>query len=136
MAAPLKRWKRRMRLAGWTIIALFFATVAALALKLSYDVATYVDEPELMEPGQSFATADYIISEVLFTAADVKFYAYRWGSEQPFRIVVLRPARTASRNVSPARRSTAGSSRRRRCITARRWNTRLPRSRRIGRCSS
>ena len=91
MAAPLKRWQRHMRLAGWSIIGLFAAGVAALALKLSYDIVTYVDEPELMGPGQSFATADYIISEVLFTAADVKFYAYRWSSEQPFRIVVLRP---------------------------------------------
>jgi hypothetical protein len=91
MAAPLKRWQRRMRLAGWTIIALFVASVAAFSAKLSYDIATYVDEPELMEPGQSFATADYIISEVLFSAADLKFYAYRFGAEQPFRIVVLRP---------------------------------------------
>ncbi|MDF2764361.1 MAG: hypothetical protein K0S81_1355 [Rhodospirillales bacterium] len=91
MAAPLKPWQRRMRLAGWTIIALFGAGVAGLALKLSYDVATYVDEPELMEPGQSYGVADYIISEVLFTAADLKFYAYRFGPEQPFRIVVLRP---------------------------------------------
>jgi hypothetical protein len=44
-----------------------------------------------MEPGQSFATADYIVSEVLFSAADLKFYAYRFGPEQRFRIVVLRP---------------------------------------------
>jgi hypothetical protein len=91
MAAPLRPWQRRMRLAGWSILALFVASVAALALKLSYDIVTYVDEPELMEPGQSFATADYIVSEVLFSAADLKFYAYRFGPEQRFRIVVLRP---------------------------------------------
>jgi hypothetical protein len=91
MAAPLKPWQRRMRLAGWAIIALFAAGVAAFALKLRHDIVTYVDEPELLPAGVSFSTADYIISEVLFTAEDIKFYAYRWGPEERFRIVVLRP---------------------------------------------
>jgi hypothetical protein len=91
MAAPLKPWQRRMRLAGWSIIALFAAGVAAFALKLRHDIVTYVDEPELLPAGVSFSTADYIISEVLFTAEDIKVYAYRWGPEERFRIVVLRP---------------------------------------------
>ena len=48
MDMPLKHWQRRMRLAGWTIITLFVASVAAFSAKLSYDIATYVDEPELI----------------------------------------------------------------------------------------
>ena len=91
MAAPLKPWQRRMRLAGWTIIGLFAASVVGLVLTLRHKMMTYVDEPELMAPGHSFGVADYIVSEVLFSAADLKFYAYRFGPEQRFRIVVLRP---------------------------------------------
>jgi hypothetical protein len=91
MAAPLKPWQRRMRLAGWAIIALFAASVAAFVANLRHEVVTYVEEPELLEPGESYAVADFIVSEVLFSASDVKFFAYRWGSEETFRIVVLRP---------------------------------------------
>lgn len=93
MATPLKPWQRRMRLAGWTIIGLFAANVVGLVLTLRHQMMTYVDEPELLEPGQSYAVAEFIVSEVLFSAADIKFYAYRWSPEQPFRMVVLRPGK-------------------------------------------
>ncbi len=45
------------------------------------------------EPGLAFSIHDALITDILFSAADIKVYAYRWGAEHDFQILVQRPGR-------------------------------------------
>ena len=80
-----------MRLAGWTILLLLVLGLAAYLVKLRNDTLANVLEERPLEPGLSYAIGDKHVTEIIFSAADLKLYAFRWGPEHPFRIVVMRP---------------------------------------------
>ena len=52
------------------------------------------DDPNLyppLDPGFFYEIDPDIVREIVFSSADLKLFAYRWGPDENFHIVVLRP---------------------------------------------
>ena len=89
-------WLRRvLGVTGWAAFGLLFWALAAPWFEEGWDPRTYDWNAnfEPAEPGEAFSVYDGLITEILFSARDIKFYAYRWGPGHEFHILVQRPGR-------------------------------------------
>jgi hypothetical protein len=89
-------WLRRfMGVTGWAAFGLLFWAFAAPWFEEGWDPKTYDWKADWTpaEPGEAFSVYDGLVTEILFSARDIKLYAYRWGREHEFHILVQRPGR-------------------------------------------
>ncbi|MCI0429891.1 MAG: hypothetical protein L0210_05040, partial [Rhodospirillales bacterium] len=75
----------------WLGGAALLGVVLAGALTFGWRHSFTEDEP--LEPGLFYEINPDIVTEVVFSAADYKLYAYRWSVDDNFHIAVLRPGR-------------------------------------------
>jgi len=74
---------------GWAALLLL-----ALGGALAIDWSSYFADDEPLEPGQFYGINPDLVTGVVFSASDLKLFAYRWKLEGNFRIVVVRPGRS------------------------------------------
>ena len=89
-------WLRRvLGVTGWAAFGLLFWAFAAPWFEEGWDPKTHDWQADWTpaEPGIASSVYDGLITEILFSAADLKFYAYRWGPGHQFHILVQRPGR-------------------------------------------
>ena len=89
-------WLRRvLGVTGWVAFGLLFWAFAAPLFEEGWDPKSYDWDAnfEPAEPGEAFSVDDGLVTEILFSARDIKFYAYRWGPGHEFHILVQRPGR-------------------------------------------
>ncbi|MDF2764364.1 MAG: hypothetical protein K0S81_1358 [Rhodospirillales bacterium] len=84
-----------MGVTGWAAFGLLFWAFAAPWFEEGWDPKTYDWKADWTpaEPGEAFSVYDGLVTEILFSARDIKLYAYRWGREHEFHILVQRPGR-------------------------------------------
>ena len=89
-------WLRRvLGVTGWAAFGLLYWAFAAPWFEEGWDPKTYdwTSDWTPAEPGEAFSVYDGLVTEILFSARDIKFYAYRWGPGHEFHILVQRPGR-------------------------------------------
>jgi hypothetical protein len=89
-------WLRRfLGVTGWAAFGLLYWAFAAPWFEEGWNPRTYDWNANLepAEPGEAFSVYDGLVTEILFSARDIKFYAYRWGPGDEFQILVQRPGR-------------------------------------------
>lgn len=78
---------RSVRWIGWALLAILILGYASTWIDWSHLFA----EEEPLEPGPFYSMNPALVTGVVFSAADYKLYAYRWGPDDKFNIVVIRP---------------------------------------------
>ena len=89
-------WLRRvLGVTGWAAFGLLYWAFAAPWFEEGWDPKSYdwTSDWTPAEPGEAFSVYDGLVTEILFSARDIKFYAYRWGPGHEFHILVQRPGR-------------------------------------------
>ena len=89
------RLRRVLSVTGWAVFGLLYWAFAEPWFEEGWDPRNYDWNAnwEPAEPGRAFSIHDGLVTEILFSARDIKFYAYRWGPGHEFQILVQRPGR-------------------------------------------
>jgi hypothetical protein len=79
--------RRALRWMAWTLLTMLvlgFGTTSDFWMEL-------LRGREPLKPGMFYDEDLNLLTGVLVSTSDYKLYAYRWNTDQPFRIMVIRP---------------------------------------------